>query len=228
MKKRPKQIYMRYSDPCCIRVNKFLYPVYPWKFLKKLTSNLSSRPCRRLYQKKLVARALTRMTPQVVPRPDLRAPKNVPRLRALGRQAMAAVLLLGFEEVACASSSSSSSSSMREQTWRKSWGLSVMTPSMRTDEEEDWRASLSEREDVDDEEDDDDKGGGDDDDEEEEELGMFLRMHHSIHLGWLTVQAKTGRPAAFAFLRNQVPRGPTRMSWSMLKARLGMGRKWFE
>lgn len=59
-------------------------------------------------------------------------------------------------------------------------------------------------------------------------LGMFLRMHHSIHLALLTVQAKTGRAALLASARNQLPRGPTRRSWNMLRARLGMGRKWRE
>lgn len=79
---------------------------------------------------------------EVVPRPDLRAPKMLPRLLLVfGRRDTMAVslvflLLLEEFEVACALSSSSRSSSMREQTWRKSWGLSVMTPSMRAGDED--------------------------------------------------------------------------------------------
>lgn len=56
----------------------------------------------------------------------------------------------------------------------------------------------------------------------------FLRMHHSIHFSALTVQAKTGRLARFASRRNHLPKGPTRRPWNMLKARLGMGKKWRE
>lgn len=110
-------------------------------------------------------------------------------------------------------------SSTRLQTWRKSLGLSVMTPSMKTvgDGADDLSSATEDREDV------------------EEEGGraarfeaIFLRMHHSIHFSLLTVQARTGRPACLALRRNQWPRGPTRRPWNMLKARLGMGRKWRE
>lgn len=95
-----------------------------------------------------------------------------------------------------------------------------MTPSMRTGlGVEASSLGSAEREEADDE---------DEVDGREGVLGMFLRMHHSIHLGLLTVHAKTGRVADLAFWRNQPPRGPTRRSWNMLKPRLGMGRKWRE
>lgn len=95
-----------------------------------------------------------------------------------------------------------------------------MTPSMKTvgDGADDLSSAMEDREDV-----------------EEEEAGraarfeaIFLRMHHSIHFSLLTVQAKTGRPAFLASRRNQRPKGPTRRPWNMLKARLGMGKKWRE
>lgn len=141
----------------------------------------------------------------MVPRPEVSEPRTTLRL---GRRATAEEDLLVLP---------SRSSSTREQTWRKSLGSSVMTPSMRTGEEgavvDESSLGSAEREEAEDEAvDDDDVGGGGG----VLLLGMFLRMHHSIHFGLLTVQAKTGRVADLAFERNQAPRGPTRRSWNML------------
>lgn len=146
--------------------------------------------------------------PQVVPRLEVSEPRTTLRF---GRRVTAE------EDFVLPSRSSST----REQTCKKSLGSSVMTPSMRTGFGVVVESILgsSEREEAEDEAEVDRREGV---------LGMFLRMHHSIHLGLLTVHAKTGREADLAFERNQPPRGPTRRSWNMLKPRLGMGRKWRE